>query len=885
MSWIQKLCQVYDVMSEAEDCGLMLVGFTQKKIKYNIVLSAEGEFVTAQELPKEEQLYVVPSTPQAEGRVGAAGAPFPLADGLKYVVPGEREENIRFEMYLEQLSQWCKSSGAPRCLKILRDYLQKRTLFQDISSVQELKLKYNQDGSGADAKSFACFSVQTLDGDSRLWMREDVKESWVQYLATQAEGKPGLCYALGKILPISEKHPKFSGNAKLISAEDAGYPFQYKGRFAEDRSSVTVSSFISGRAHNALKWLMENQGFSRYGMQIVGWNVDQPALETGNIRASAEKADDEDDISDDTDEAKTKIDAFDGYARALRDAVKGDYAQLDKFSQDEKITAEYKKRRNEIVIMAMQAATPGRMSITYYQEMPGNVYVENLQDWEHKCRWELPGREEPNPTWIDICRAVMGQDAVAMAKRDFRCEKAATKQIREIQMRLLACTVNKKALPEDMVQAAFRRGINPSGFTDDKGSWTGFYWQQCVAVACAMIRKLYFDKENRELSPELDMSARNRDYLFGRLLAVAHKLEMDTMSPKERNKVKTAAVQSMTAFVQNPENVWMHLYCKLLPKLKEVGADGRSARRYQRLFGEIETLFLPNERISRLPLSYLFLIGFSAQLRELYLPKEERQGEGELPPYTLPVSRDELFGCLLAVADDCQWNAEAEEKKGFPISAQDGATNAMRLTASFMAKPCTAWAHIHDKLIPYLEKLGVEKGTRVQNLLRSIEQRFALVERLSDAPLNSGFLHGYLSMRRALTVKGGLDSECWRSPKEQPEEIFSREAAFGALLALENQVERRVLDMDPEPAHNRFSNAMRFLQRASRRPNEVLPYLMERMEPYTNTLRTRREIDKERMRLQKRIDENGWNSAEPLHPGYLHTFYTYKFNTTNRKEK
>lgn len=94
-----------------------------------------------------------------------------------------------------------------------------------------------------------------------------------------------------------------------------------------------------------------------------------------------------------------------------------------------------------------------------------------------------------------------------------------------------------------------------------------------------------------------------------------------------------------------------------------------------------------------------------------------------------------------------------------------------------------------------------------------------------------------------------------------------------------------MLDMDSDPAHNRFSNAMRFLQRASRRPNEVIPYLMERMEPYTNRLRSRREIDGEQMRLQKRIDENGWNSAEPLHPGYLHTFYTYKFNITNGKEK
>lgn len=116
-------------------------------------------------------------------------------------------------------------------------------------------------------------------------------------------------------------------------------------------------------------------------------------------------------------------------------------------------------------------------------------------------------------------------------------------------------------------------------------------------------------------------------------------------------------------------------------------------------------------------------------------------------------------------------------------------------------------------------------------------------------------------------------------------ETSTRAAVYGALLALENQVERQVLDLDPDPAQNRFSNAVRFLQRASRRPDEVLPYLMERMEPYANRLPCRCMVDKEKKRLLDLIDSKGWNEAEPLHPGYLHTFYTYELNLTNRKEK
>lgn len=891
MSWIQKLCEVYDAMAGVEGCSLIPLGFTQKEIKYNIILSAEGEFVTAHELPKENKKvpkFVVPSTPEAEGRTTDPGAPYPLADGLKYIVPGVEEENPRFEKYLDQLAVWSCFEGAPQCLRTLHKYLQKRTLFQDLMRVPGLKLKYEKDGSGADAKSFACFSVQTLEGDSRLWMREDVKQSWMQYSASLEDGKPGLCYAAGKVLAISEKHPKYSGNAKLISAEDAGYPFLYKGRFIEDRSAATVSSAVSARAHNALKWLVEHQGFSRYGIQIVGWNVAMPVLNLSPVEEIAEDEDDED-ITGDKRQKVRQPDTFEFYATALRDAVEGYYTQLDRLSRDEKLTEEDRKRRDEIVILGLQKATDGRMSIIYYQEMPGNKYVAHLQNWEEQCRWEFTGKEKEvrPPHWIEICEAIMGHDAVVTAKGDFRYEKAATKQMREIQMRLLSCVTNGSKLPEDMVKGAFARAIVPSSFTNKDGSWNGYNWSRSVAVTCALIRKLYLDKEGKEISYVLDVHEQNRDYLFGRLLAVAHKLELDTMQdldPKRRNKTKTAAVQAMTAYVQNPAMGWTHLYCRLLPKLRELGKDGYSARRYQNLFGEIESQFLPEEREKQGGLSYLFLAGFSAQLRELYSKAEERKEAPAPIPYAVPTSRDELFGCLLAVADDCQWNAEAEKKNEHRVSDQDGATNAMRLTTAFVSRPCTVWGQVHDKLIPYLEKMDIKDAVRVQKRLRRIEQAFTTEDRLSDAPLGDGFLHGYLSMRRALAVADGLDTESWQSDESIFSEIENRDAAFGALLALENLVERWALDLDSDPEHNRSSNAMRFLQRASQRPDEVLPYLMERMRPYEGKLGFPHRIKEEKQRLEKRIEDQGWNTAEPLHPGYLHTFYTYELTTNKRKE-
>lgn len=906
MSWIQKLCEVYDVMSRVEDCTIVPFGFTQKEIQYNIILSAEGEFVTAHELPKENKKFpkfIVPSTPEAEGRTTAKGSPYPLAEELKRLIPREDDD----DSYLASLSRWCEFKGAPQCLRTLYKYLQRGTLLEDLKGENGIKgLKLDQDGSGGDAKSFACFSVQTLDGDSRLWMRKEVRQSWSEYTSSKETEGAELCYATGEVLPILETHPKFtklSGNAKLISAKDAGYPFQYKGRFVEKSSAARISRNASIKAHNALKWLTEHQGFSKYGIHIVGWNVSKPALE---LYPAADPYEDEDYLDE---EIRHNPNTFERYAKALRDAVEGDYGVLDEYSCDEELTAEARKRRDEIVILGLQAATDGRMSIIYYQEMPGNEYVKRLEQWEKQCRWEIPGTKnkrdlneqaeqysqenfEENkvssrpPTWLEISEAVMGRDAVNAALYDFRFDKAATKQMREIQLRLLSCVINGGKLPEDMVKRAFTRSVYPIAFVNKKGNWDGFAWSRCTAITCAMIRKMYIDKAEDEPSLRLDVTRRDRDYLYGRLLAVAHKAELDTMKPKDWNRIKTKAVQAMSSFVQNPAKGWLHLYCKLLPELKELGKDGYSARKYQRLFGEIESLFLPEDRERQCAVSYQFLMGFSAQLRELYRKAEERQKAPEPIPYAVPKSRDELFGCMLAVADDCQWNVCAEKMNGYWVSSQDGSTNAMRLTSAFVARPCTVWGQIHDKLIPYLEKADGQRADWAQMRLCRIEQAFSREDRLSDAPLGNGFLHGYLSMYRALmrNDKEAFNNESWQLRKGVSLSVEDRNAAFGALLALENRVERYAMSLDPDPTHNRPANAIRFLQRASQRPNEVLPYLMERMRPYENKLRFPNNIREEKQRLEKLIDKNNWNTAEPLHPAFLHTFYTYEPNIYKGKD-
>lgn len=890
MSTLRKLCDVYDAVIDTtgaeEDRPLPPIGFVQKRIKYNILLSPGGEFLTAQPLPEEEQLCAVPSSPQAEGRASKKSAPFPLADCLKYLIANDKRP-LLFGNYIAQLEDWCAAPDAPDCLRVLLGYLKKKTLYADLCAVPGLKCKFYKDendttGEGPDAKSFACFSIAYWGGEEqRLWMRADVWESWSRRLAALTGEETGLCYITGARTPIMEIHPYLVGSTRLISGKDSGFPFQYKGRFINDRSAATVGAISSAKAHNALKWLLDHQGFKKYGTLFVGWNTKAP-------QAAPDEADE-----------KAYPDTFEAYVNALFKSLQGYNATLKKYA-NAGLTEEAKRRIEEIVILGLEAATKGRMSVIYSQTLPGNVFAARVNQWNEICRWGSPEKNgcvfNRPVTWKEICEAVMGVDAVRKAcvdpqqkarskvesdadavqkkKEKIKPDMNAIKLMRDLQMRLLHCVIEGEALPLSLVKAAYNRAVQPLSFTDQKGQWIEPQWRNCVAAACAMIRMhSHYNKSAFVPSPALDAACTDRGYLYGRLLAVAHWAERPATE-----EGKTNAVRMMRRFALRPEDAWPTLYCKLLPALKALGRDGHSARFYKRLLGQIEGLFPAEDAQTGDTLFPLFLVGFSAQIRAL---AQGQSGLAQTPSrdYAPPQGRDELFGCLLAVADHFEWASEMRAEEGKPtLSDRDGRTNAMTLTAAFIARPMTAWPKIHDRLLPYLEKSGEETARYAQRLLSRIEQAFQPEDRLSDAPLGRGFLRGYLMMLQALSASG-LNREAWRpaAPPQEPP-IESREAAFGALLALENQAERRILDLSVPEEENRPSNAMRFMARSAQRPSDVWAYLENRMRPYAQKSWFSKRLLRRAEALHARVVENQWNSDAPLGPEYLYFFYLCNLN-------
>ena len=92
---------------------------------------------------------------------------------------------------------------------------------------------------------------------------------------------------------------------------------------------------------------------------------------------------------------------------------------------------EYKENA-KIVMLGMEAATPGRMSINFYEEFDGRTYLQRLEKWYLSCLWLIPVFEDKvkkyivtTPTLHDLGEAVFGYDNMRV-DWDAKCTKSIT---------------------------------------------------------------------------------------------------------------------------------------------------------------------------------------------------------------------------------------------------------------------------------------------------------------------------------------------------------------------------------------------------------------------------------------------------------------------------
>lgn len=631
MSWMQNLCDTYDacediagVIPDESDAILIPLGHSVKKLNIVVHLSKEGKFIRAD---KCDIRICIPCTEESEGRTsrGAINHPHPLFDQRKYLTYRDSEIYCgNMLKWLNYLSTEQTHAFSYKVLSSVYKYMIKKSLISDIES--NIKATEN---------SFIGFCVG-IDGalEDRLWMMPEVHNAWIDYYLNEylpSLKKPtDICYAIGKSGSIYvENHPKainnFAGNAKLISGNDKEN-FTFRGRFEAPSQVVTVSYKASQKAHQALRWLILTNCCYRCDTQaIITWAVDkQPEIpdcfeDSYGIYCTISKSDTEKMID-------VKRNVFTDYALLMRKAM-SDYGGSDKL----------KKHNRRIAIMATDTTTKntGRMSITYYRELFENEYEERITQWHSTCKWYQPFKKDADgiyksgyfigaPALDRIVLAVLG-------KSRSQSDISYNKLVKNLREQLIHCIFDGERIPSSMVIAALNRASNPIAFEnmDAKNSYDRWRdWEYVIGATCALIKRYYHDYKKEEFAVELETERRDRDYLYGRLLAVADKIESSARFKQGKTKDDaraTNAVRYMTVFSQHPFRTWNMLFTQQLnPYIQQLNGAGW----YFNLIGDIKQLFESGEFENDTLLDGRYLLGFFAQRQELQKKQEKNHDIG-----------------------------------------------------------------------------------------------------------------------------------------------------------------------------------------------------------------------------------------------------------------
>lgn len=573
MGLLQKAVETYGAMAhragqvfEGENEPLAPISHIMARPQIIITLDQSGNFAAAQVLDKNTPKIIIPATEESAGRtVKAAELPHPLCDYLRYLLP---QNQVEYQHYISQLSTWANSSHTHPKLHAVLNYVQGGTILENL----------RQAGIDAEEKAMVCWVVNGL-GESLngpCWTDRTLMNAFIDYYREKrTDTPPALCMISGELEMPAGQHPKgivpISGNAKLISANDSS-GFTYRGRFDDAAQAATVGYAASQKAHSVLRWLVANQSVSFGGRTFLCWNpqgiqVPRVTGPMGRRSGTAQRA------------ANPSQ-----YQKQLREALSGWKEDLPQSAG--------------VVIAAFDAATTGRLAVTYYNELLASDFLDRLHDWEVSCCWEDGPYGIQSPSLFQIVSWAFGTPRNGKAEMDDRI-------LSQQMQRLVACRVDKAPFPLDIERALAEKASHLLLYEGENR-------QKLLFTACAAIRKYHCDHLKEEWDMALDKNCSDRSYLFGRLLAIADAIENNTYTDEDRRE--TNAIRMQKAFTLRPMTTWSALWDKLRPYNKRLAQSKPGLYRYYHsVIDDILNRLSPFDPTLNQKLDDIYLLGYSHQ--------------------------------------------------------------------------------------------------------------------------------------------------------------------------------------------------------------------------------------------------------------------------------
>lgn len=581
-----------------------------------VTIDIDGRFIGAARDNKEVTI-IIPCTESSSGRSSGIAA-HPLCDQLDYV-GGFNEDKTR--TYLEGLNLW---KGDNEILNSIFTYISGRTIIADLSKLSIFKasdyqtLAYENIERQLDFEKIrkigVRFAVYINSSTVKVWESQDVRDKWINYINSTVNDNSNIFdYLSGEaVCNVAAQHPKninsLTGNAKLLSCNDMS-EFTFRGRFSEKNDAIIIDYAQSQKMHQMLRWLIANYGYAIDTQVIVTWAIDtdtevkeKPQDNSYEIFGEMMGGKIETNILSDV-----SAQVYAEYADNLYNLLKG-YGKSN----------DLREHSRRICIAIFDAATTGRMGLVFYQELTENSYIENIVKWHRETSYYLTTWKKEKdrdgkdisipihyigaPSYDDILFAVYGK---AHGDKSYNILK------KKIRKQLIECMFGNFAFPKSIVDMAANRASHPMSFMDTNGGFSKNDWKRSINITCALARK-YYKQQKEEIILELDEKRRDRDYLFGRLLSVADKLE-DYVLYKAGVNRPTNAVKLMSAYQVRPYSTWGQLFAHLIPYKNQLDGAGY----YQLLIDNIMALFQEGDYENNAPLTPLYLLGYSAQNRAL----------------------------------------------------------------------------------------------------------------------------------------------------------------------------------------------------------------------------------------------------------------------------
>lgn len=496
-------------------------------------------------------------------------------------------------------------------------------------------------------------------GKNETWRDESLFEAWQQFYAT-LDSTDGFCYITGQDSPLASKHPnrilRSATNAKLISANDLS-SFTFLGRFTDDEKSIkayglqgaNISAVVTEKAHAALSWLLFRQGREDAGQAVVAWAISgketpQPTQEIDEdepfiVEEIVEPVDlkeeeinpfvmsDDDDFDDGLDKTEDESENSEIDATTVNKKTSSGLTHSNNLGQTFAIHLNntmqgYRQQldaHDQISIITLDAATPGRMAVTYYHETMPDDYIDALECWYQQFSWYATYKDsDTNERKLTIKAPI--PKLIAEVAYGSRLSDALKKQV---VSQVLPCIVEGEArrFSWQLVDLCIKRACNPLALKN----WDG-EWEQALGVACALYRGYHLrqsDDKKRSYTVALQTDYNSRDYLYGRLLAVAEDIESLALyiAGEKRN---TTAQRYMQQFANRPFTTWRNIELALKPYENRLKSNRAGyLANMQDLLGQIMSRFDIEDFSNDSALSGEFLLGYHSQKMQIKRDKQQ----------------------------------------------------------------------------------------------------------------------------------------------------------------------------------------------------------------------------------------------------------------------